>query len=272
MARYRSAADQRRDKEKRGAAIKIAVVVLMLVGFVIAYVQTVGSRRSLDPVTLCPPSPDSVTTVLVDVTDPMNLAQRQDFVNQLERLRASIPRYGKLDIFKVDASSEKLLAPVIERCNPGTAEDVSEWNDNPAAAAKRRKEGFEQPLDKAFTDILTESGAERSPILESVQSIALTQLKPREADDKPKRLIVVSDLLQHTDRMSFYDRLPSPEEVINGAAFRSVRTDLKDVEVELWMLERSDSPQSQPRALIDLWEAMIEEMGGKVTKSYRVSG
>lgn len=272
MGRYKSAADTRREGEKRTAGIKLAAVVLILTGFVAAYLIAMGDRRTLDKDTLCPSSPDAVTTLLVDVTDPMNIAQRQDLVNQLERLRTSIPRYGKLTIFKVDASSERLLTPVIERCNPGTADDVSRWNDNPTATAKRYKEEFIAPLDQAFTSILSASGAERSPILESVQAIALTKLKAKDADNKPKRLIIVSDLLQHTDRMSFYGRLPSPKEAINSDAFRLARTDLKDVDTELWMLQRLDARQSQPLALIRLWEAMIQSMGGSVTRSYTVSG
>jgi hypothetical protein len=272
VGRYKSAAQQRREKESRTAIAKIAFVALVLVAIVVVYFEVVGSRRQLDPQTLCPASPDSLTVLLVDVTDPMNLPQRQDFTNELERLRSSIPRYGKLEIFKVDAASDHLLQPVIARCNPGTGQDENEWTGNPAAAAARWQKQFKEPLDQAFSKISAASGADRSPILESVQSIALTELKNEAADGKPRRLIVASDLLQNTDRLSFYGRLPSPEEVLRSDAFQAVRTDLRDIDVELWMLQRVDSKTSQPRALADLWDAMISEMGGRVERVYRVSG
>lgn len=272
MGRYKSAAQSRKDKENRSAIIQLSLVAIVLIGLVVVYFQTVGGRRTLDPETLCPASPDAVTVLLVDVTDPMNIAQRQDFINQLERLRSMIPANGKLAIYKVDAMSEQLLSPVIERCNPGTAEEVSEWTGNPQAAAKRWEEGFKQPLDQAFSEIVSASGADRSPILESIQSIALTELKSQGVDGKPRRLIVASDLLQNTDRLSFYGQLPTAEAVVDSDVFRTLRTDLRDIDVELWMLQRPDSQQSQPRALPDLWEVLIREMGGDPERTYRVNG
>lgn len=272
MGRYKSAAQKRRDNENRGAIVKLVVVVLALVGLVVVYIQTVGSRRTLDPVTLCPPSPDTISVLLVDVTDPMTLPQRQDFVNQLEHLRGSIPQYGKLAIYKVDATSQQLLSPVIVRCNPGTADQVNEWTGNKLKAAKQWEEGFKRPLDIAFSQIASASSAQHSPILESIQSIALTELKNQKAEGKKRQLIVVSDLLQNTDRMSFYGQLPSIDDVTNSDAFRALRTDLRDIDVELWMLQRTDSKQSQPRELADLWELLIQKMGGEVERTYRVSG
>jgi hypothetical protein len=42
--------------------------------------------------------------------------------------------------------------------------------------------------------------------------------------------------------------------------------------VEIWMLERSDANQTQPRALIDLWDAAIAAQGAIVARAYNVSG
>lgn len=272
MSRYKTARHDRRDRAKSQGLTKILAVVIALLALVGLYLWTVSDRRALDPQTLCPPGEESITVLLVDVTDPLTLPQRQDFVNQLERLRTSIPRYGKLAIYKVDATSEQLLQPVIERCNPGTAADVSEWTGNPQATENEWREGFERPLDQAFLEITQASSADRSPIIESVQSIALTELTSPQAEGKPRQLIIASDLLQNTDRITFYERLPAAEQLIASDAFRMLRTDLRDIEVELWMLQRPDSQQSQPRELINLWELIIREQGGDVTRVYNVSG
>jgi len=273
VGRYKSAAAQRREAQSRSAIIKIVVVALAFAGLLILYFQTVAGRRTLDPTTLCPASPDSVTVLLVDVTDPMNIAQRQDFINQLERLRNAIPRYGKLAIFKVSPAADQLLTPVIERCNPGTANDVSELTGDKEKTAKRWEEQFKAPLDQAFSQITAASGAPQSPILESIQSAALTELKTQQSDDKPHKLIVASDLLQNTPRMTFYGgRLSAPDATIASDGFRMLRTDLRGIDVELWMLQRPDSASSQPKALRDVWEAMIGAMGGNVVRIYNVSG
>jgi len=267
----RSAAAERATTEGRKATVKIILVVavVLLVGG--AYFWATSSRRSLDE-QLCPTTPDSVTVLLVDVTDPMNMAQRQDFENQLTKLKNSIPRYGKLIVAKVDATGDRLLSPVITRCNPGTADDVSSTTGDPAAVQKQWDEGFDAPLREAFKRLDSATGADKSPILESIQSVALTELQKPGQEKLPKRLIVASDLLQNTADLSFYRSLPDPRSFTDSPLFRRVRTDLRGVEVELWMLERSDAATTQPRSLADLWERIIDAEGGDMRRIYNVSG
>jgi hypothetical protein len=272
MARRQTAAAKREAEQKRKAFRNIGIIVAVLgvVGFF--YVQAMLANKALDRETLCPPEPESVTVLLVDVTDPMNLPQRQDFLNQLDKLRASIPRYGKLVVIKVDPVSDRLLAPVITRCNPGTAKDVSEISGNKQKTQKQWEEGFKAPLGTAFESIMNASGADRSPILESIQSVALTELQAPGMSDKSRRLIVASDLLQNTDAISFYRGLPDASEFTTSQTFSRVRTDLKGVDVELWMLQREDSRLTQPRALPELWERIIDRQGGTLQRVYTVSG
>jgi hypothetical protein len=116
------------------------------------------------------------------------------------------------------------------------------------------------------------TGAEQSPILESIQSVALTELQKPGQEKLPKRLIVASDLLQNTTDVSFYRGLPEPKTFTDSAVFRRLRTDLSGVEVELWMLERSDAATTQPRSLADLWERIIGAEGGDARRIYNVSG
>jgi hypothetical protein len=267
-----SVAAERAARENRSAILKIVAVLAVVLTVGGIYFAVASKRKDLDPVTLCPASPGSVTVLLVDVTDPMNPAQRQDFTNQLTILKNSIPRYGQLTVAKVDATAVKLLAPVIVRCNPGTAADEDEATGDPAALQELWEKGFNKPLEKAFAELTTASGAEHSPIMESIQSVNLTELQTPAVKGKPRRLVVVSDLLQNTSEVSFYGRLPSAEDFLNSEAFKKARTDLKDIEVELWMLQRPDSKQTQPLALPDLWDAIVSKQGGNLKRVYNVSG
>lgn len=267
-----SAARARARDEQRAALLKIVGVLAVVVAVGVLYFSVRSGARDLDPETLCPTKVDSVAVLLVDVTDPMNAAQRQDFSNQLTRLKNSIPRYGKLIVAKVDATGSNLLAPVITRCNPGTAEDVSSATGDPAAVQKQWEEGFDRPLTQAFERLATASAAGQSPILESIQSVALTELQKPGLEGTPRRLVVASDLLQNTGDASFYRDLPEPRAFVDGPVFRRLRTDLRGVEVELWMLERADAASTQPRALADLWERIVDAEGGEVRRIYNVSG
>jgi hypothetical protein len=268
----RSAAAERSAQEARKGWVKIAGVGAAVSAVGLTYGVIASRTPSLDETTLCPATPTSITVLLIDVTDPLTTAQRQDFQNQLTRLRNSVPRYGKLIVSKVDSASDRLLEPVIVRCNPGTADDESTWTGNPKGTQKKHEEQFVRPLESAFGSLTRATGSERSPIFESIQSVALTELLSPETSKIPRRLVVVSDLLQNTDSLSFYSAVPQIEELLGAPAFRRVRTDLKDVEVELWMLERSDAPQTQPRALVELWDRAIAEQGGTVSRAYNVSG
>ena len=250
--------------------ISIVLIAIVAIGFF--YYRTVVTHQVLDKVTLCPAKPSSTTVLLIDLTDPMNLPQRQDFLNQLERLVDQIPRFGKLVIAKVDPVSDRLLLPVITKCNPGTASDVSDLDGNPKALEKQHREGFILPMRTAFEELMEASSAKRSPILESIQSINLTELQRGSNRNTPRRLIVASDLLQNTADISFYKKLPSADDLIGGQPFNRVRTDLRDVDVELWMFQRSDSSRTQPRALPELWERMVDALGGRLVRLYTVSG
>jgi hypothetical protein len=272
MARKPTAAERRRRGDAAKAFRNITIVVLLVGVVAFFYLRSVLTARSLDEITLCPAQPDSLTVLLVDVTDPMNLPQRQDFLNQLDKLTDQIPRYGKLVIAKVDPVSDRLLVPIITRCNPGSGKDVSEVDGNPQKLERMHQEKFLAPLQAAFDQLTSASGADRSPILESIQSINLTELQREAVGGVDKRLIVASDLLQNTSDISFYRGLPAPRDLISSQQFSRVRTDLRGVDVELWMLQRSDSTNTQPRDLPDLWEKIIDDQGGRLGRVYTVSG
>lgn len=272
MVKRISARQQQKDQQKSGAIRNIVIVVVIILVVAFFYGRAVLSNRTIDEVTLCPSDPDSVTVLLVDVTDPMNLPQRQDFINQLTRLTESIPRYGKLVVMKVDPVSDRLLEPVITRCNPGRASDENEVSGNPLKLEETYQEKFHEPLIASFEGVMQASSADRSPILESIQSAALTQLQSSDVADKKRKLIIASDLLQNTDSVSFYGTLPDANTLISSQPFRRVRTDLRGVEVELWMLQRIDSSQTQPRALPDLWDKIIQAQDGQMNRLYTVSG
>lgn len=267
-----SLADKRHEKERLKGLLQIGAVVAAIILGGGAYIMAADSQRALDPTTLCPQDPSSVTVLLVDVTDPMNLPQQQDFLNQLTKLKNSIPRYGQLTIMRVDSTGKALLIPMITRCSPGTAGDTDTIKGNPQKLQKQWETGFSAPLDETFGSIVRASDADQSPIMESVQSVALTEFQKPGREGIPKRLIIASDLLQNTPGISFYKGLMTPDDFVRSDAFRRVRTDLRGVEVELWQLQRLDGARTQPRALSELWDRSISAQGGTVTRIYNVSG
>lgn len=271
MARSRTRVDEAARSKRLRATIGIAVIVLCVGAAGAWFVGVRNSRQALDS-HLCPPKPASFLALLVDVTDPMTLPQRQDLRNKLEELKGTIPLYGRVAIFKVDAARERLLAPVLELCNPGKGSDYSSWTADRKKMQERWDNGFDQPLTSAFESLTVASAAEQSPILQSMQSVALTELPTSKTDGADRHLVVISDLLQNTPGLSFYGRIPTAQEVTQSPTFATGRTDLRGVKVDLWMLERPDFSSTQPRALAELWAELVSTQNGTLGSVYRVSG
>jgi len=251
----------------------IAATAALAVVVAIVWIDQSAANPKLDSATLCPQrGPSSVTVVLVDATDELSLAQTRDFQNQLERLRAEIPRYGMLEIFLVRPTKDGLLSPIVSLCNPGRGAEISELTGNPRRVEARWRDGFEAPVDGAFRTVVSASKAKQSPVLEAIQSVALTALQSADRLDLERKLVVVSDLMQHTDAISFYRSLPEPKALIESPAFQEVRTNLRGVEVELWMLRRTKDPVERQGALAALWERLIREQNGQVIRIYNVNG
>lgn len=248
----------------------VALILIAAVGFM--YIRANQSRIEVGD-DGCPASgAESVTVLLVDQTDPLSLPQRQDFRNQFEILWSGVPKHGRISIYRVAAANEQLLDPILDLCNPGDGSDLSEATANPGGAKRKWEAKFKAPVQGAFEALVEASGAETSPIFQSVQSVALTSLQTPAAREKPRRLIIISDLIQNTPGLSFYGGLPDPETVLQSQPFREAKTDLRGVEVELWMLSRASKAGLQERPLIDLWQKALLAQGATVTRVYTVSG
>lgn len=264
---------QRKARADLAGWMIIAGVVLVLGLVTSVWLEQRKTNPDLDRATLCPAQgPASVTVVLIDATDDLSAPQARDFQNQLERLRAEIPRHGLLEVFLVRDTGDGLLQPTLSLCNPGRGSDVNEFVGNPQRTEARWRSAFQTPLDEAFQLAVSPSAASRSPILESIQSVALTALQPAERIGLARKLIVVSDLVQHTEAISFYRGLPEPGALEASPAFRQARTDLRGIDVELWMLQRPALSVRTQAALAQLWEGLIREQGGRVVRIYNVSG
>jgi hypothetical protein len=271
MARRKTRVAQREQRKKLGAILGVAAIVALILAGGGWFLLEKSKLQSTDE-NLCPPEPSEFTAVIVDVTDPLTLAQRQDLRNRLDQLRQELRLNGQIAFYKVDASNAKLLQPILKRCNPGTAGDFSHVDRDLKRVQATYDDKFEAPIVQAYEGIFSASGSDRSPIMQSIQSVNLTELQTAVAKGKPRQIVLISDLLQNTNNLSFYGRLPPAEEVLGNPDFRAASTNLAGVRVKLWMLQRPDYKQTQPRALPDLWNILLQEQGALSVKAERISG
>ena len=178
-------------------------------------------------------------------------------------------------------------APIAQICNPGgnpEERQATEAFTEGGMITRWRWEQFMKTVESLFPDAEGEAQPQ-SPILETITIIiprhASSQRAEKDAkpthhtserslfdllccrrarqDAKPTHLIVISDLLQHTGKLSHYRSYPAPESV--GA---ELSTDLSRVEVSLFRLERQKYAKYQTPEHYYWWRDWVEAMGGRV--------
>ncbi|HUY67707.1 MAG TPA: hypothetical protein VMV79_00210 [Alphaproteobacteria bacterium] len=270
----------RRDKKATQARKAVAVLfILSLVVAAVGYAYLTGQAalRPLDPKTFCPTDaegPSSVTAILIDRTDTFSLVQQAAIRERLNELKDQTPRYGLIEVYAVEPTQQKLLQPEFTMCNPGKGENISKWTGNPHLVEERWQKLFATPLQSLFDTILGGGTANISPIMESIQSIAVTSLGTPElaAKNIPRRLIIISDLLQYVKDYSQYRPLGNFAQFKTTPYYQSVRADLSGVSVAFWYVRRQKTLPLQGEKHLAFWRAYIADQGGTVDKVWDVPG
>ena len=157
--------------------------------------------------------------------------------------------------------------------DPGDPDEASEWTENPRLIRRRLEERFERPLEELFAELLGREPASTSPLMESVQSVAVSVLGRHEYAGLPKRLILVSDLMQNTRNLSFFHQAVDYEGFAATAGADALRTDLRGTAVEVLFVQRAAHQRLDgTRGLIDFWQRWIEEQGGALHRVARIDG
>ena len=231
-----------------GGALLLALIVYMVFA---------PKEVSLDPTTFCPRSADQssprTTVIVVDRTDPITEVQQQDIRGYVsDALRNALPR-ERFVIYALDARKDIVLDGKV-RCNPlGPKANglLAELSDDKSFDAKRFKEQFLDPMVAKVATLLPTATTTQtdSPIMELIQAVAVRDLKR-----SPKgRLILISDLMQHSARYSQYRAAPNFDAFARSVAFKELAVDLSNTDVEVLYITRTQGPSHQPPEHIEFW-------------------
>lgn len=249
------------------AALVVSTAIVAGMGYL--YLRE-ADRPVLDANTLCPvDGPTSATAVLLDTTDPISTTTATDLRNEFQRLVADVPAGGLMEVYML-TEKEGELTRTFSGCNPGSGESVDEWTSNPRMVQQRWEDGFQKPLERISSTLGTASGAERSPIMAAIQAIKLTVFAPLD-QRMPKRLVVASDMLEHTDAFSVYRDGLNHEAYRRSSAQDRFRTSLDGVEVRLLAFQREGGrfPMTE---LASFWKTWIETNRGTFAGFVRLEG
>jgi hypothetical protein len=231
-----------------------------------------GSREAgLDPDTLCPVTgPRGHVVLLVDKTDPFNFTQKQAFLQYLAEFGRGKVAEGEL--FSVFALGEDFTGnarPLFEMCNPGKGEDKNVWTSNPDKIRRLFDDKFLIPMAALADRLEARTPAPHSPLMEMLQLVAINGFRAKNVAG-PRRLYLVSDMLQNTPAFSQYRSDTEFGSFRETVLFQKVRTDLAGVEVELAYL--LNNPSRQNRRHLKFWEDYFRELGAAIVSVRLLEG
>jgi len=253
----------------------ILVCCCLIITMAYFFIDGKKNRIELDPVTNCPKDIDSVSSyvaVIFDKTDTYNRIQQTYLKRYFSDFRKNLSLHSKISFYVItdndDADAE--IRPEYSICNPATGTNADSRYQNEKRMKKNWQTKFEQPLKNAITSYLTPSAANSSPIFEIFQKVALTAF-PSDKKAK-KKIIIISDMLHHTDEWSHYDRPLDFDAFSKTPYSKKVSTDLQGASVEILYISREGSENIQTTKHQLFWESYIRENNGVFKKPEYVDG
>jgi hypothetical protein len=272
-ARKQTVRSRQKGKKKIVGAVLVSVFLIALISIGVASIVFKHAKRV--PETNCLVSgPIAYTAVLFDATDQVSEIQKISLVNLMTEIRESILKDGAIAIYSVNGKG-KISHPEIEICNPGSPQQINQLTTGERLAKKRWDQEFRKPINQLLSKNFGGGNAPISPILEAVQAISVQSfdaLKARGLANIPMKLIIVSDLIQNSKSISFYQNIPSLTDFKNSNLYKRLRANLNGVQVEIHLLNRKTKRNIQNSKLVNFWTSVIVEEGGRIVKYKPLTG
>lgn len=225
-----------------------------------------------DAATGCPAKsgPNSVTAVLFDTSDPVPQATMGDLANKFRQIAGSIKQGGYLWVGSL-TSAPGTLEVLFSRCNPGDGSTVDVWTSNPGKHQKIWEEAFDKPLKELTGQLPSDTQADQSPIMAGIQKLKLSLFDNGAFDGVPKRLILVSDMMENTPAYSQYKSGADYSVFKKSAANARFRTDLLGADVTVLYFNRPERKfPSVDHA--NFWTQWFSDNGGNLSDFTKLEG
>lgn len=224
---------------------------------------------------MCPENgPRQVTAIVVDTTDRVGSTSRADILGRLDDLVSDSQPDEMMLVYDTSTGSlANAAAPRLVVCNPGDPDAADPLISSPELIRRKLEDDFKKPLARLFKELVDADEATVSPLMETIQTISVTVLARQRYADVPKRLILISDLMQHSEHLSLY-RHPLTYDVFAGTAgAEALRTNLRNVLVNiLFVPRRAHSRLGSTIRLVEFWERWIDAQGGEFERTSRIDG
>lgn len=250
-------AARRRRQDLLGLALIFATVLVL--GGVGAAAAMLGTP-AFDAETLClkDRAAPAHTLLLVDATDRLDVRHQRRLKAVALDEAARLPRWGRLTVLTLRPDADHAPRELFSACTAGDRLSANPLWENVAKLERLKTDRFDEPLEAALSAAKGARGADGSPIVEGLAAAAADPA----FTGAGRRLVVVSDLLQHTPgRFTLYAPGQSWDSYRTAAGALRTAPDLSDVDVRVVVLERRDRGAVQEAARQSFWAPYFDETG-----------
>lgn len=239
------------NKKKSSINFPLIGAFAVLGTVVIAALVFIASAPSYDEVTGCLKGTTTTDTVfLIDTTGGFSKNQVRIVKSAINK-RVNEASIGERFILHYIDSTEfnGLSNPTFDLCKPKSGKEANALIENERKIQIDFEKKFLGGLEKELI-IRESSSADSSPLLESLMD--LSSRYSTISNQRLENIVFVSDLLQHTDDISFYKRaLPSLNDDPTTIKFVA---DLQNAKLDVLYLLRKDSEQQyQTVDMLNWW-------------------
>lgn len=220
---------------------------------------------------MCPvDGPYGVTVFLVDTTDPVSEITVTDARN---RLFDEINRAQLGELLEIYSLTEKAgeLTPMFIGCKPDDGSQASQWTANPRMIKRDWERSFARPLEEVSGKLDQGTAGSQSPIMAAIQKIKLNVFDRYKSGSTPRRLIIMSDMIEHTPSFSHYRSGSDFEAFKKSPGYYEFRTNLSGVDVDIWVIDRGIQ-RFRSREHVGFWETWVSDNKGRLTHAVLLEG
>lgn len=209
------------------------------------------------------------TVILVDQSEALTETHRRFALNFIKDYVADDAKFSvrsRITLFtfsKTNFESQRSpsLRPSADLCRPPSR--GNDLYENNRKITKDFYQRFLIPLTATLEQSLTADVGEWSPILETLQLVSRSQ---EIGDGGRKTLVLVSDMLQHSNGFSHYRDRRSYEDFVRSGFASDVKADFRDWNIIVIYLRRYHDRRFQESSHLTFWQRYFHAAGGKITR------
>lgn len=248
-----------RKRKKKTSGAKIMVIVLLISGITGIIAFFLFEPPKLHGKTGCPMEKGHTATtlsILLDATDNYGATQQRSIVNRVWDRVDSLQIYDRIKIYTVESTAQPAI---FHLCKP-----KKELQDSPAHRLLKDVR-FKTFLNNALEQL--QGTSDDSPIIASLGWVAAD----RERDDSSQYILLVSDLIEHSDTLSQYNPDWPTVYQANRKRIHDQCPMLDGTQIDILLPTRPKRP-TQDNALVRWWDEYLGACGGYVNSVNKITG